>query len=408
MPIFSYSAKDASGKKVDGTIESASSYEVVRLLRGKELTVISVEAKGEGQKQGESKTKQEKTKYGKVKLGQLSVFYRQLATMLEAGVPIVNAIKDLSDQSENPNLSAVVADIASQIESGKSFSDALKKHPNIFSSLVINMAATGEESGNLAKVMTELASYTEDQVALIRQVRGAIAYPAFIAAFFVICVSIVIFFLIPKFQDIFASFGAKLPPITSVVLGISEFIIKNILYEIALVGALIFSVFAFGKTNKGKHIYAKVKIKAPLFGKLFHKVILSRFCRSLATLLDGGVAVIYSLTISSKAAGSILLEDFIQQTISGIEKGSTMSGELGKSFLFPKMMVKMIQVGENSGTVPQMLIRLSGFYSDEVKVAVAALTSIIEPLLIVLLGGVVGIVVIAIYFPIFTLASGMN
>jgi type IV pilus assembly protein PilC len=404
MPIFNYSAKDSSGKKVDGTIESASSYEVVRLLRGKGLTVVSVGTKDKEQ----AKAKQQKTKYGNVKLGQLSVFYRQLATMLEAGVPIVNTIKDLADQSENPNFSAIVADIASQIEGGHSFSEALKKYPNVFSSLVINMAATGEESGNLPKVMTELASYTEDQVALIRQVRGAIAYPAFIAAFFVICVGIVVFFLIPKFQEIFSSFGATLPPITSVVLGISDFLIKNILYEIAFIGISIFSIFAFGKTNKGKHVYANVKIKAPLFGKLFHKVILSRFCRSLSTLLDGGVAVIHSLTISSKAAGSILLEDFIEQTISGIEKGSTMSDELGKSNLFPKMMVKMVQVGENSGTVPQMLVRLSGFYSDEVKVAVAALTSIIEPLLIVLLGGVVGIVVIAIYFPIFTLASGMK
>lgn len=404
MPVFNYSAKDGSGKKVDGAIESASSYEVVRLLRGKGLTVISVTVKGKEQ----AKVKQQRTKYGKVKLGQLSVFYRQLATMLEAGVPIVNAIKDLADQSESVNLSAIVADIAKQIEGGNSFSEALKKYPDAFSSLVINMAATGEESGNLPKVMAELASYTEDQVALIKQVQGAIAYPAFIAAFFVICVGIVIFFLIPKFQDIFASFGATLPPITSVVLGFSEFLIRNILYEIVFVGVLIFSVLAFGKTDKGKHIYANVKIKAPLFGKLFHKVILSRFCRSLATLLDGGVAVIYSLTISSKAAGSILLEDFIQQAISGIEKGSTISGELAKSFLFPKMMVKMIQVGENSGTVPQMLARLSAFYSAEVKVAVAALTSIIEPLLIVLLGGVVGVVVIAIYFPIFTLASGMK
>ncbi|MBU1630346.1 MAG: type II secretion system F family protein, partial [Candidatus Omnitrophica bacterium] len=356
----------------------------------------------------QTKANQQNVKYGKVKLGQLSVFYRQLATMLDAGVPIVTAIKDLSDQSESINLSAIVTNIASQIEGGNSFSEALKKYPDTFSSLVINMAATGEESGNLPKVMAELASYTEDEVALIKQVQGAIAYPAFIASFFVICVGIVVFILIPKFKDIFASFGATLPPITSMVLGFSEFMIRNILYEIVFVGGAIFSVLAFGKTDKGKHIYANVKIKAPLFGKLFHKVILSRFCRSLATLLDGGVAVIYSLTIASKAAGSILLEDFTQRTISGIEKGSTISDELAKSFLFPKMMVKMIQVGENSGTVPQMLIRLSGFYSEEVKVAVAALTSIIEPLLIVLLGGVVGIVVIAIYFPIFTLASGMK
>jgi len=403
MPTFNYSAKDASGKKVVSTVELPSSYEVVRLLREKGLTVLSVQEKTKE----DAKTKKQK-KYGKVKLGQLSVFYRQLATMLEAGVPIVNSIKDLSDQAENPNFSAIVADVASQIEGGNSFSEALKRYPGVFSSLVINMAATGEESGNLPKVMAELASYTEDQVALIRQVRGAIAYPAFIAGFFVICVGIVIFFLIPKFQDIFASFGAKLPPLTIAILGISDFIIKNILYEIAFVGILVFSIFAFGKADKGKHIYAKIKIKSPLFGKLFHKVILSRFCRSLATLLDGGVAVIHSLTISSKAAGSILVEDFIKQTISGIEKGSNMSTEFGKSYIFPKMMVKMVQVGENSGTVPQMLTRLSQFYSDEVRVAVAALTSVIEPLLIVLLGGVVGVVVVAIYFPIFQLASGMK
>ena len=402
MALFNYSAKDGSGKRMDGVLEAVSSYELVRILREKGLIVISVEAKGT------EKIKPQKAKYGGVNLGQLAVFYRQLATMLEAGVPIVATMKDIADQAENVNLSAIVTDIAKQIEGGNSFSEALKKYPNVFSSLVINMAATGEESGNLPGIMAELASYTEDQVALIRQVKGAIAYPAFIACFFVICVSFVIFFLIPKFQDIFSSFGAELPPLTRAVLGVSNFLIHNIIYELAFIGISFFSLFTFGKTDTGKHFYAKLKIKSPLFGKLIHKIILSRFCRSLATLLEGGVAVINSLTISSRAAGSILMEDFIAQAIAGIEKGSNISGEFKKSTLFPKMMVKMIQVGENSGTVPQMLTRLSKFYSDEVKVAVAALTSIIEPLLIILLGGVVGVVVVAIYFPIFKLATAMH
>lgn len=402
MSLFSYSAKDGSGRKMNGAIEAASSYELVRILREKGLTVISVKAKED------EKGKPAHVKYGKVGLGQLSVFYRQLATMLEAGVPIVNSIKDVADQSDSVSLSGILTDIAKQIENGSSFSESLKKYPRVFSSLVINMAATGEESGKLPEVMGELASYTEDQVALIRQVKGAIAYPAFIAAFFVICVSVVIFFLIPKFKEIFASFGAELPPLTRIVLGVSDLIIHNILYEIVFVGLLAVCIVAFGKTDKGKHLYARIKIKFPLIGNLFHKVILSRFCRSLSTLLEGGVPVINSLSISSRACDNILLEDFISEVITGIEKGSNISGELKKSPLFPKMMVKMIQVGEDSGTVPKMLTRLSKFYNEEVKVAVAALTSIIEPLLIVVLGGVVGIVVVAIYFPIFQLASSMH
>ncbi len=404
MALFNYSAKDGSGKKMDGTLEAASSYELVRVLREKGLTVISVQS----QTVEERKAPTSKARYGNVNLDQLSVFYRQLATMLEAGVPIVNAIKDLGDQSENLNLSAIVMDLAKQIESGSSFSEALKKYPNVFSSLVINMAATGEESGNLPGIMAELASYTEDQVALIRQVRAAVAYPAFIAVFFVICVSVVTFFLIPKFQDIFSSFGAKLPPLTSLVMGISSFMIHNIHYELIFIGITVFSAVVFGKTIRGKHFYAILKIKTPLLGKLFQKVILSRFCRSLATLLEGGVSVVSSLTISSRAAGSILLEDFIMEAIAGIEKGSNMSGEFKKSPLFPKMMVKMIQVGENSGTVPKMLTRLSKFYSEEVKSSVTALTSVIEPLLIVVLGGFVGVVVIALYLPIFQLSSSMH
>lgn len=404
MPVFKYSAKDGSGKKMEGTLEAASSYELVNSLRGKGLTVVSVETKS-----GDEKTEQEKPPaHGKVKLGQLSVCYRQLATMLEAGVPIVDAIEDIADQSENFNLGRILKDVSHRIKNGSSFSDALKKYPNVFSQLVVNMAATGEESGNLPTIMEDLASYIEDQVALIRQVKGAVTYPIFIAGFFILCVSFVIFFLIPKFQAIFCSFGAQLPPLTLIVLGISSFMIRNIIYELVFLGILIAGFVAYGRTDRGKHSYAQLKISFPIFGNLFHKVILSRFCRSLATLIEGGVSVIQSLSISSRASGNILVEDFVSETISGIEKGSNISNELRKSPLFPKMMVKMIQVGEESGTVPKMLMRLSKFYNEEVKVAVSALTSIIEPLLIIVLGGFVLIVVLAIYLPIFQIASTMQ
>jgi type IV pilus assembly protein PilC len=404
MPVFKYSAKDGSGKKMEGTLEAASSHELVNTLRGKGLTVVSIEAKAGGEKGGQESP----PTHGKVKLGQLAVCYRQIATMLEAGVPIVSTIEDIADQSENRSLGQVLGDVAHRIKNGSSFSEALKKYPRIFSPLVVNMASTGEESGNLPTIMEDLASYVEDQVALIRQVKGAVTYPIFIAGFFVLCVSFVIFFLLPKFQAIFCSFGAQLPPLTLIVLGISSFIIRNIVYELAFLGALIAGFIAYGRTDRGKHSYARLKISFPIFGNLFHKVVLSRFCRSLATLIEGGVSVIQSLSISSRASGNILVEDFVSETIAGIEKGSNVSSELKKSSLFPKMMVKMIQVGEESGTVPKMLMRLSKFYNEEVRVAVSALTSIIEPLLIIVLGGFVLIVVLAIYLPIFQIAGTMH
>jgi len=402
MPIYQYVAKNETGEKVQGRGETSSSQALAANLRKKGLWVISIQeakvkdAAGKGQKGG------------KVGLIKVAIFCRQLATLLEAGVPIVRAIRDLGEQSEDPILSRILLDMAEQIESGAKFSDALKKYPQVFSTLVCYMVEAGEESGNLTGVMDELTSYLEDQVALKRKIKGATAYPIFVAGFFIIAVSAIVFYLIPQFGEIFAGFDAELPFFTRLVLGISNFMIQKWYFEIGGIVAIIVGYTAYSKTVKGRYNIDKIKLKLPLFGKLVHKIVLVRFCRSLSTMIGAGVTVVSALSITSFIAGNVIIKESIENVREGIIQGSTVAKEMGKQIFFPKMLVRMVSVGEESGKLNEMLSKISAFYNDEVTAAINGLTSIIEPLLIILLGGVVAIVILALYFPIFQLAGAME
>ncbi|HOL50268.1 MAG TPA: type II secretion system F family protein, partial [bacterium] len=311
----------------------------------------------------------------------------------------------LASQTPNRFFSSVLSDIASNIREGTSFSQALSKHPRVFSPLYTALVVSGEESGNLVEVLKDLSSELEDQLTLLRKVRQAVSYPAVILLFFVAVVAFVFLYLVPKFQEIFESFGAQLPLFTRIILQISRFSLK--FFPFLLVGLILLGVFLswYSRTKSGSRRIDGLKLRLPVFGDLFLKVSLARFSRSLATLLQGGVSIVAALDIVARTAGNTILEDYIERIRQGVIKGELLGDEMKKYRLFPAMMVRMVRVGEETGRTDDMLTRVSRFFRDEVDVTLNILSSILEPVLIIGLGVIVGTVVLAIYLPIFKLAA---
>ncbi len=335
----------------------------------------------------------------------MALFSRQLSTMLEAGISIVEAVDDLASQTPNKYFSFVLSEIASEIREGSSFSKALSKFPDVFSQLYIALVVSGEESGNLVEVLKDLSSELEDQLTLLRKVRQAVSYPAVIIVFFVAVVAFVFLYLIPKFQEIFESFGAQLPLFTRIILEISRFSLK--FFPFLLLGIILLAILVslYAKTSAGRKKIDAFKLKLPVFGNLFLKVSLARFSRSLATLLQGGVSIVAALDIVARTAGNAILEENIRKIREGVIGGELLGNEMRKFRLFPAMMVRMVTVGEETGRTDDMLTRVSKFFRDEVDVTLNILSSILEPVLIIGLGVIVGTVVLAIYLPIFKLAA---
>lgn len=407
MPRFVYIAKTREGKKIHASREADSIRSLVSALRQEGSTAISV-SKLPNKRPAAKKGALFSGTTGRVKLQDVATFCRQLTAMLEAGLPIVDAVESLSLQAESLNLRKVLNQLRDDMQAGKPFSQALVKHPKIFSFLFVAMVQAGEESGALVHVLGELASYLEDQLSLRKKVRSASAYPVFVACFLLIVLGGVVFFLIPKFQDIFSGFGAELPLMTLTVMKLSRFAIENVLYLIGGIITLIFLVRALLRTRSGRYFFDRMKLKFPIFGKLLQKVILARFTRSLASLLASGVSIISALRIVSQVSGNLLYENVIKSIRNNIIEGSSIAQEMNKSSLFPPMLSKMVSAGEESGTVSQMLNKTSRFFKEEVDATVSGLTSILEPLLIVILGGVAGIVVISLYLPIFRMVGTMH
>jgi len=302
----------------------------------------------------------------------------------------------------------VLKEVGVDIEAGSTLSQALSKHPKVFSLLFTAMVKAGEESGALPAVLGRLGDYLEARDALATKIKSASAYPAFIAGFFVIAVAGIMLFLIPQFEKIFADFALDLPPLTKFLIATSRFVGHNLLWEILflIVGSYVF--WRWKGTPAGKHKIDEVMLKAPVLGKLILKAAVARFSRTLGTLMQNGVPVVYALEIVGETAGNMVVKDAVDNVIAGVVNGATISEKLAESPVFPKMVVSMVAAGEGSGSLPQMLDKISDFYTREVDAAIAGLTSMIEPALIVCLGGVVTVVVLAIYLPIFKMATGIQ
>ncbi|MCM8825543.1 MAG: type II secretion system F family protein [Candidatus Omnitrophica bacterium] len=386
-------------------IEAESNTAVISILRRQQFIPVEIKLVSEkGGLVGITEKKKAPGK-GKVSLPEMALFSRQLATMLEAGISIIDAIGDLASQTQNKYFSYVLSDIAGEIREGASFSTALSKHPKVFSQLYVALVLSGEESGNLVEVLKDLSSELEDQLTLLRKVRQAVSYPVVILIFFVAVVAFVFLYLVPKFQEIFESFGAQLPLFTKIILQISRFSLK--FFPFLLLGIILFAIFFqfYRKTPDGRKKIDTIKLRLPVFGDLFLKVSLSRFSRSLATLLQGGVSIIAALDIVARTTGNAILEEYIRRVKGGVTKGELLGNEMKKYRIFPVMMVRMVTVGEETGRTDDMLNRISKFFRDEVDVTLNVLSSILEPVLIIGLGVIVGTVVLAIYLPIFKLAA---
>jgi type IV pilus assembly protein PilC len=342
-----------------------------------------------------------------VKLVDIGRFTRQLAAMTSAGLPLVQCMDILANQTENKILAQAVRQVSLDIQGGNSLADALKKHPKIFNNLYCNMVAAGESSGNLDGVLVRLAEYQEKANALVRKVKGAMMYPIILLIVAVGATSILLTFIVPKFVSMFIEFGSELPMPTMVVMKLSDILREYFLLLVASLAGFIIFINRYHKTARGAYVLDSILLKIPILGDLQRKSSISRFSQTLSTLLNSGINILNALSITAKTAGNMVLEKGILVTIEKITGGQSIAAPLQETGLFPPMVTHMIAVGEKTGDITGMLSKISTFYEEEVDAAVEALTSILEPLMIVVLGIIIGGILVAMYLPMFDMIDAM-
>lgn len=405
MSRFSYIATKSDGERVQAVKEASDAKAMAASLRSAGLVPVSIREVG-----GRSifAARKERRKGGRPKLNDVAQFIRQLSALLSAGVGLVSALDDLSKQQDKEQFAAVIESVRAKVMGGAPLSAALRDHPKVFSSLICAMVRAGEESGNLEGIMGDLATYLDSQITLRRKIRAAMSYPTFIAVFFLGAVTFLFVWLLPKFRSMFESFRSGLPAITKYALAFSSWLQHWFpLVLLCVIALAIFLRFAL-KTEKGSFIFDRLKLKIPLIGKLALKVVLVRFLETLATLQRSGVPILMALDIAGSTAGNKVVEEELMRAKKAVMEGSFLSKELAKSPLFPRMMVRMLAVGEETGRVEDLLKRAASYYKEEVDVAIQTLTSLIEPVLLVLMGVVVAFVVLSVYLPIFRLSGAMG
>jgi type IV pilus assembly protein PilC len=394
-----------SGKTVRGTIESgemvaATREEVIALLRKRNITATIVTEKTRKSLLGKLSLG------GKVKDKDIVIFTRQFATMIDAGLPLVQALEILSSQVESKTLGKTLSQVKVDVESGATYADALKKHPRLFSELYVNMVAAGEAGGILDTILNRLASYIEKAMKLKKKVKGAMVYPAVVSSIAVLVIAVIMIFVVPTFAKMFAQLGGTLPLPTRIIINMSNFIagIGGILIAGAVISVIVFIV-QFRRTEKGKYLTDRILLRLPIFGVLLKKVAVAKFTRTLGTLVSSGVPILDGLDITAKTSGNKVIEYAIMEVRKGVVGGKTLAEPITKAKVFPPMVTHMIAVGESTGALDAMLSKIADFYDDEVDAAVSNLTAMMEPMLMVFLGGTVGFIVVAMYLPIFKLIT---
>jgi type IV pilus assembly protein PilC len=338
----------------------------------------------------------------------LAVFTRQFSVMIGAGLPLVQCLEILGTQSENKNFGAVILATRADVEAGASLADAMAKHPKAFDSLFTNMIAAGEAGGILDAILKRLATYIEKNVKLKGQVKSAMIYPSAVIIIATVVVTAILWKVIPTFASLFAGLGADLPLPTRIVIALSDALVKFMPFIIVAVIAAVFGIKSYYATEGGRRVIDRFMLSLPILGLLLRKIAVARFCRTLSTLLSSGVSILEALDITARTAGNAIIEDAIQVTRKSIERGETVAGPLKQTAVFPPMVVQMIGVGEATGALDTMLGKIADFYEEEVDVAVAGLLTLLEPVMIAFLGGVVGGIVIAMYLPIFSLIGELT
>jgi len=399
MPIFQYAGKDRSGAGQKGEIEAADLNAAVALLRRQGIAGASVKAKA---KAFEFKIP---GMHPKVSEKDLVTFTRQFATMIDAGLPLVQCLEILGSQSDNKTFATVIKKVRTDIEGGATFAEALRKHPNAFPELYVNMVAAGEAGGILDTILNRLAAYIEKSMALKKKVKGAMVYPSVVIVVALGVVVLMLIFVIPTFEKMFRDFGGTLPGITQSVIDLSTFLQNYWWLMGGGIAAIIFAFKRYRASKVGERQLDGMALKLPVIGLVVRKVAVAKFTRTLGTLIASGVPILDGLEIVARTAGNKIIEEAILKTRQAISEGKTIAEPLAQTKVFPPMVVQMIGVGESAGALDTMLTKIADFYDDEVDTAVGNLSSMLEPFIMVFLGFALGYIVIAMYLPIFKLAS---
>jgi len=393
MASFTYTARDAGGKLTSATVEAPNRDDALGQLKRQKLNVIKIDEASK------------KKKIGSVGMRDIVIFTRMFSTMINSGLPLVQALGILAEQSENPNLREVTKAVVFDVESGNTVADALKKHPNAFSDLYVNMVAAGEAGGILDTILMRLSVFMEKNDQLVRKVKGAMIYPGVISTVAGGAITILLLFVIPTFERMFKEAGIPLPLPTRIVIWLSQQLQHYWWALIILIGGLVFMMKKYYATNNGKLVIDRLMLKAPVLGDVLRKSAVSRFTRTLGTLISSGVSILDGLEITAKTAGNRVISDAIMESRQSIAGGETISAPLKKSQVFPPMVISMINVGEQTGGLDEMLNKIADFYDEEVDAAVSGLLALMEPVMIVFLGVVVGGMVVAMYLPIFDMVN---
>jgi type IV pilus assembly protein PilC len=400
MDVYVWEGRSRKGTMERGEISAANEAAVRLALRRQQIQAIKIEAKPKDLLQG-FKFRRRK----KVKEKDIVVFTRQFATMIDAGLPLVQCLDILGSQQDNTTLKEVLLKVKGDVEAGSTFADALRKHPVVFNELYCNLVTAGETGGILDTILNRLAAYIEKSMNLKKKVKGAMVYPVAVLAIAVVVVIGMLVFVIPVFQKMFADMGGTLPAFTQMVINMSDFMRRYFLLVGAVLVALYIGFQRYYKTESGRETVDNYLLKLPIFGTLIKKVAIAKFTRTLGTMLSSGVPILEGLDIVARTSGNKIIEKAILKTKMSIGEGKTIAEPLGASGIFPPMVVQMISVGESTGALDSMLNKIADFFDDEVDAAVGNLTSLLEPLLMVFLGGAIGAIVVAMYLPIFQMAS---
>jgi len=399
MPTFTYSARANTGEILNGEIELPTRDEVVGYLVRQRLRPISVN----------SKAKDINIQFGTgIKTREVVIFTRQFATMINSGLPLVQSLTILAEQTENKNFRKIIQQVLQDIQAGQTLADSMRKHPKIFTDLYVNMVAAGEAGGILDTILLRLATFLEKNDALVRKIKGAMTYPAVMLFVVIACTTVLLWKVVPVFAQMFEGAGLALPAPTRVVLALSNFLQSYIWLVILAFVAFIFGIRQYYKTDSGQLQIDKLMLRMPVLGNLVRKSAVSRFTRTLGTLVSSGVSILDGLQITARTAGNRVVHDAVMKSRASIAQGATISEPLKESGVFPPMVVQMINVGEQTGGLDEMLSKIADFYDDEVDAAVSALTSILEPIMIVVMGIVIGGIVVAMYLPMFDMINAVQ
>ncbi len=424
MPNFQYIALDANGQQTTGTVQAGSEAEATSQLRGQGLYPTGIVQEGKGKlgaagKKAAAKARGRKkargTTGGRIKPKVLMIFTRQLATLIDSGLPLLRGLTVLGKQEPNPVLRGTINSLADSVQGGSTFSESLAQHPRIFDKLYVNMVKAGELGGVLEVVLTRLAEYQEKAHKLKNKIVSAMVYPVIVMFIAVAIMTFLMLFIVPKFKEMFADMGgAELPTISKVVFGFSDFMMKR---DIFLPNAvwILFALFGvwlifqlWGRTKTGRRILDTIKLRIPLFGEIQRKSAVSRFSRTLGTLVTSGVPILQALNITKETAGNVVISDAINKVHESVKEGESIVQPLQASGVFPSMVISMVDVGEETGQLPEMLLKIADVYDDEVDNAVTALTSVLEPIMIVFLALVVGAIVFALFLPLIKIIQTMQ